>query len=212
MDTVIKGITEARVPYVKGDFIVCGSREGHYPMKRADFTMRYETTRTEPAVDTTLASEGFRLYTPKGKVWAREVTAAECGTHFPAGHFLGRWGESARIEPLDFLAMPYPSGGEIYSIRRNLFLSTYKMEGKNQLPSPLAPHDRTSSNDTAASSQATTAPELPLYNATEAGTGGSENGTTQTDESLLHRIRRPRNSAVIYEGRGVLSRWSLCCC
>ena len=68
IDTLVNGKVEARRPYEKNDYIICGSRGGHYPMSERQFASRYNTTHTDPASDPVLASAGFRLHTAKGKV------------------------------------------------------------------------------------------------------------------------------------------------
>ena len=68
VETVVNGVSEASRRYEKGDFIVCGSRGGRYPMKAAAFAARYAQDRPQPATNAVLGAEGFRLYTPTGKV------------------------------------------------------------------------------------------------------------------------------------------------
>ena len=68
IETVADGKVEARRPYEKGDYIVCGSRGGRYPMQERQFSSRYNTSHTDPASDPVLASAGFKLFKAKGKV------------------------------------------------------------------------------------------------------------------------------------------------
>lgn len=63
----------------------------------------------------------------QGKIWAREVSADEVLAQFPAGQFIASWGSAMVIEAGDFLAMPFPSAGEIYRIARSAFMETYRM-------------------------------------------------------------------------------------
>ena len=70
--TVIDGKIEARRrAYEKGDYVVCGSRGGRYPMKERQFLSRYSTTHPDPASDPALARAGFKLFKAKGKVGLR---------------------------------------------------------------------------------------------------------------------------------------------
>ena len=68
IDTVVDGKIESRRSYDKGDYIVCGSRGGRYPMSVIEFTSRYDISRTEPASEPVLASAGFKRFKAKGKV------------------------------------------------------------------------------------------------------------------------------------------------
>ena len=68
IDTVVDGNVEARRPYDKGDYLVCGSRGGRYPMQERHFSSRYNISHTDPASDPVLASAGFKLFKAKGKV------------------------------------------------------------------------------------------------------------------------------------------------
>ena len=62
------GVGHSRKKYNKGDYIVCGSRGQKYPMDAAQFSARYDTTRSRPASDRVLASAGFKLFSATGKV------------------------------------------------------------------------------------------------------------------------------------------------
>ena len=85
IDTVVNGEIEARCSYEKGDYIVCGSRGGRYPMQEHQFPSRYNTSHSDPATDPLLASVGFNLYKAKGKVRLRSlrVRPTVCGVDSP---------------------------------------------------------------------------------------------------------------------------------
>ena len=128
---VIDGKVQQTKSYKKGDFIVVGSAhktgasEGRYPIAALDFTTRYNQSRPEPASDAELASEGFHLYPPIGKIWAHELTEEEVKHHFPGGAFLGKWGGLNHVKPGDYLVLPFPNATEIYAIGVDLFEQTY---------------------------------------------------------------------------------------
>ena len=116
IETIVGEKIEARRAYAKGDYIVCGSRGGRYPMPERQFTSRYSTTRSDPASDPVLAIAGFRLYKAKGKVrprpslscictarsldsphtavaekvWSHKLTPDEIAEHFRSGRFFGK--------------------------------------------------------------------------------------------------------------------------
>jgi hypothetical protein len=126
LDTVVNGMVQARKTYSEGDYIMCGSRGGRYPMSAVDFSARYNVDGPEPASDQALAAESFFLYPPTGKIWALEVAADEAVRYFPAGHFIGKWGRPIGVNATDFLVMPHPDGNEIYRIKKPLFDDTYR--------------------------------------------------------------------------------------
>ena len=59
-------------------------------------------------------------------MWAHRLTELEHADHFPLGQLKAPWGEQMLISPGDYLAMPYPSGGELYRIQPKVFAETYK--------------------------------------------------------------------------------------
>ena len=132
IDTVVDGNVEARRPFQKGDYIIVGSRGGKYPMRESQFVDRYITDRPEPATDPKLVRSGFKSYAARGKVWMHKLTPDEVATHFPMGRFFGKWGGLVEVSAHDVLVLPYPSGGEIYSMGASLFSSTYQLDP--QLP------------------------------------------------------------------------------
>lgn len=90
IETVVDGKFEARRPYDKGDYVVCGSRGGRYPMEEDQFSSRYIISETEQASDPMLSKAGFRLFKAKGKVWSHKLTLEEVAEHFPSGRLLGK--------------------------------------------------------------------------------------------------------------------------
>jgi hypothetical protein len=161
LDTIVGGVCEARMPHVKGDVIMVGSRGGRYVVKPSDFERRYDRDAPEPASDEALAAEGFALYVlcgsrraaallfrrsvqrqrdtsttpfydsrayryaPRGVVWARLLSEQDIAAHFPDGGFTAHWGSIVTVAPNDYLAVPYPDGGEVYVIPGQLFAETY---------------------------------------------------------------------------------------
>ena len=125
VETVVDGLCEARMPYFKGDYIVVGSRGGQYAMAAIDFCARYDPSNSGPASDQALAEEGFSLYQPKGMVWVLEPSDDDLQHFFPAGQFMGKWGTPVLIEATDYLVSPYPTGGEVYVIKHDLFQKSY---------------------------------------------------------------------------------------
>jgi hypothetical protein len=129
LETIVDGVVETRKSYEKGDFIIHGTKNERYTMSALEFGERYERARPEPASDPALGEEGFKLYRPIGKILAREVSGVEVSTHFPAGQFIASWGSPMEVLPGDFLAMPFPAGGELYRIEKGAFANTYAKDG-----------------------------------------------------------------------------------
>lgn len=128
LETVVEGVTESKKWYEKGDFIMIGTRGGRYPMKAADFASLYEYEWPEEAREPALMQEGFQLFRPTGRVWARPVTAEEIAQVFPAGQFMGKWGGTTDIQAGDFLALTYPYANVLYRIKRDHFPTAYTRE------------------------------------------------------------------------------------
>ena len=135
LETIINGVVETSNTYQPGDYIMCGTEGERYVMQNIDFSLRYERSRPEPATSADLAKEGFSLYQPKGKIWGHEVTENDAATYFPAGQFIAPWGSTMIVEEGDFLAMPFPTGGELYRIERKAFEKTYTLGELNLIPS-----------------------------------------------------------------------------
>ena len=109
----------------KGDFVMIGSRDNRYPMKRCDFESRYDVSNPMPSTDPELAEDGYQLYSPIGKVWAHELTDSDVKKYFKRGVYQGRWGGVVTVSGTDYVAVPFPHGGEVYTIRKVLFEKTY---------------------------------------------------------------------------------------
>lgn len=127
LETVVNGICESRKSYVKGSFIIYGSRGSFYSMEATDFAGRYDIINPEPATDPELAD--FQLYSPTGKIWAQCLTETDIQKFFPLGQFVGKWGGAVKIQPGDALALPFPKGDEIYVVASRLFDRTYRADG-----------------------------------------------------------------------------------
>lgn len=125
LETVLGGKLETTNSYVAGDWVLHGTEGERYAIPPHLFEQRYITSSSDPAETATLSEEGFRLYVPRGKVWARQLSADDIATNFPLGKFTAAWGAAMYIEPGDFLAAPHPEGGEIYRIEANAFAHTY---------------------------------------------------------------------------------------
>ena len=136
LETIVGGVTEARKSYEKGDFILIGSRGGSYSMRAVDFSSRYDRLRPEPASEPTLASEGFRRYQPIGEVFAHKLLAEDI-QRLPSGKFMGKWGAPVSVAVGDYLVCPHPEGGEIYSIKRDLFHKSYIQRPVSDVHIPL---------------------------------------------------------------------------
>ena len=125
IETVVNGICESSKNYVRGDFIVVGSRGGKYAMEANVFTARYDIMHPETASDPELANDGFQFFSPTGKIWAHILTDADLATYFPLRQFVGKWGGVTNIQLGDALALPFPAADEIYAISSDLFRRTY---------------------------------------------------------------------------------------
>ena len=70
------------------------------------------------------------------QVWSHKLTRDEIAEHFPSGLFFGKWGGLGdKVVAGDELLMPYPMGGEVYSIKAALFDKTYVLEDpQNRVP------------------------------------------------------------------------------
>ena len=54
--TVVHGkVAQVKRPYDKGGCILCGARGEWCPMQKSEFSLRYDTSDTDPASDPTLA-------------------------------------------------------------------------------------------------------------------------------------------------------------
>ena len=127
LKTVVNGSVETHRSYEHGDYIICGTENERYAMRALDFSLRYERARPEPASDPVLAEEGFKLYRPTGKIWARSVSEEDIETHFPDERFMASWGSPMAIEAGDYLAIPFPNGGELYRVKQSAFDKTYSL-------------------------------------------------------------------------------------
>ena len=138
LETVVDGVLETTKAYAEGDYIMHGTQGERYVMRALDFTSRYERSRPEPAQTEELAKEGFQLFRPTGKVWARELSDEDCAIHSPAGKLVASWGSTMVVSPGDYLAMPHPAGGELYRIERTAFENTYSLQGREEsIPSQV---------------------------------------------------------------------------
>ena len=61
-------------------------------------------------------------------MWAHALTPEDLSTCFPGGRFFGAWGDAVEVEATDVIAMPFPAAGEVYCIKRPLFVSTYELD------------------------------------------------------------------------------------
>mmetsp|Transcript_7224 Transcript_7224/g.12199 ORF Transcript_7224/g.12199 Transcript_7224/m.12199 type:complete len:176 (-) Transcript_7224:144-671(-) len=127
--TVINGVEETKVSARVGDIIIQGTEGERYSMGAKMFETRYDFDNPADADNEGLQIEGFRKYKPSGKVWAYQLSAEECATHLPSNRFMARWGQPMTVMPQDFLAVPYPLGGEVYRIEANAFSNTYEIVG-----------------------------------------------------------------------------------
>ena len=112
-ETVVKGEVETSRRYEKGEYIIQGPLGERYTVAAATFEARYDTAASCPADDEALSGEGFRTYLPIGKIWAHELTAAECAEYFPAGAFIAAWGEAMAVTAGDYIAAPHPALSEV---------------------------------------------------------------------------------------------------
>ena len=126
--TIVNGELEGTKSYLKGDFIMVGSRGGKYAMAENSFRSRYDVEHPKPASDVALAAEGFQSYAPTSWVWAYELSGHDIEIYFPTGIFTGKWGGQVDVEETDVLAMPYPNGDEVYVIKKPLFAISYTEE------------------------------------------------------------------------------------
>ena len=77
---------------------MCGETGEKYSASALDFVLQYERARPRSAHDPALTEDGFRLYSPTGKLWASEVSADAIAKHFPAGQFIARWGSVMLVD------------------------------------------------------------------------------------------------------------------
>ena len=134
-----------RRKYKKGDFILHTYDERRKTANRTvmhaqEFELRYEAT-TEPVTDETLSTEGFEIYQQSGKIWAQQLSHADISVHFPASQFLANDGTKVSVRPGEWIAMPFPLGGELFRLS-TLEFAAYKRDlvaltsrGNMQVPS-----------------------------------------------------------------------------
>ena len=125
LQTVVAGEIETEREYGKDEVIIIGTEGERYAIPNELFESRYETAAAAPARTAELAAEGFELFKPTGRVWALELAPSARAAELPAGAFVARWGEPMAVRAGDFLAAPFPSGGELYRIDRGAFEHTY---------------------------------------------------------------------------------------
>ena len=130
INKIVNGFVEASESYAIGDYIVCGSRGGKHPMSSRDFSLRYDTANAEPGTDRKLATMGFKLFKAQGKIWSHRLAADDVANFFPDSAFFGKWGGLVEVATGDAMAMPYPSGGEVYCIKAALFDATYGLDDR----------------------------------------------------------------------------------
>ena len=127
LENVADGVTEARMSFRRGDFIVAGSRGRRHAMPALLFAAEYDRLRPEIASDKALAEEGFQLYASTATIFAREVSEDECAYHFPSGRFVGRWGGIVTVSAGDYLATPSNTADAVFAIPKGLFAVLYEM-------------------------------------------------------------------------------------
>jgi hypothetical protein len=115
--------------YKKGDFIILSvDPTDRYPMSPSDFALRYATTKPKPIGDLALAEEGFKKYSPTGRIWARALSSEEILQCFPSGYFVASWGSPVPVKPGDYLALPFPKCDAVYGISDDLLNKTYSLD------------------------------------------------------------------------------------
>lgn len=140
LETIVDGDVETRKSYEKGDIIMCGTKGERYTTTILNFSVRYNRNAPGPAANPKLAEEGFQLYQAIGKIWAWPLTGEDVMNQFPAGEFTATWGEPVTVEEGDFLAMPFPDGGEVYRVKGDEFHDLYGVDlslqgGSGRIPS-----------------------------------------------------------------------------
>ena len=126
--TVLQGKVETTNSYAAGDYIVHGTEGERYVLTPATFEARYHTDTAVDTADPALAADGYRLYMPKGRVWAEQIAdAAMLASTFPAGKFIAPWGNEMAMEVGDWVASPYPAANQVYRIEKIAFANTYSL-------------------------------------------------------------------------------------
>lgn len=116
--------TTRRLSYKKGDIVLQSAKGERRIVDESDFAVQTDPCPTNTD-DSALAKEGFEIYQSTAKVWAREISLDEVTTHFPAGLLVASWGSPTEVLSGDFLALPYPNGGELFCIKRAVFKRRY---------------------------------------------------------------------------------------
>lgn len=136
LETVVDDVIEARKNYTKGDYIMCSTRGGRFPMPRSEFHASYAHVDPEPSEDSSLADEGFLQYLTKGtKILALPISETDIEIYFPGGKvdgniLSGSGSSSIVLEAGDVIAMPFPEGGQVYPIKKTLFEKTYTIQDR----------------------------------------------------------------------------------
>ena len=97
-------------------------------MTNEAFVQRYDLERAEDARTQALRDEGFVWCRPTGRIWAHRLTTENVERYFPTGSFEAAWGEMMIVDAGDWLAMPYPGGGEVYRIAAAAFAREWTRE------------------------------------------------------------------------------------
>ena len=129
-----------RRPYSSGHYIMLAS-DGvrRYPLSASLFGARYSRDDPHPTDDETLSKEGFYMYKPLGMIWAYKLSTEEARGFFPARQLMGQWGKTTLVGPGDFLAMPYPDGGEVSMVidpatQKHTYPDVQQRAGRAKLP------------------------------------------------------------------------------
>ena len=134
LETVVQAVVQTSKLYEKGDMIICGAEGERYTMQAMAFAARYDRVNFEPATNPALDAGGFKLYKATGKIWAHLVSDDDIAQRLVAGQFIAAWGSPIAVEAGDYLAMPFPGGGEMYRIKKDEFSQTY--QPVSDVPSP----------------------------------------------------------------------------
>ena len=105
-------------------FVLRRGNDNRVNMSVEEFVAQYEPS-LQSITDSSLAHEGFRLYLPKAKTWARSLSEEDVRKYFPANCVVSSSGSRTEVHPGDFVTMPYPSQDKLVVIQHRDFNEEY---------------------------------------------------------------------------------------
>ena len=114
-----------RKDFSEGDYIVREAEGTQFVLEAPAFADQYELVKTRSPEGSMTTADGFVRYRSTAKIWAHELSKSDVATHFPSRRFVGGNGNDVVVTPGSVLIIPFPDGGELYCIEKEIFDKTY---------------------------------------------------------------------------------------